>query len=102
VTPQVLEEHNLSSNNNFPLPRLATFPTMSTWFELTNPKFYYLRVMFSDLSIAVQIPKTASISLEIQLRLFVFHLHLVTGVRFCPFTPSFLGSDALPFSFSFW
>jgi hypothetical protein len=38
--------------------------------------------MFSDLSIAVQIPKRASISPENQLRLFVFHLHLVTGVRF--------------------
>jgi hypothetical protein len=40
--------------------------------------------MFSDLSIAVQIPKRASITLENQLRLFVFHSHLVTGVRFCP------------------
>lgn len=67
-TPQVLEEQNLSSNNNFPLQDLQLFQQCHTvWAD--NPKFYNLRVMFSDLSIAVQIPKRASVSLENQLRL---------------------------------
>jgi hypothetical protein len=58
--------------------------------------------MFSDLSIAVQIPKRASISLEKSIEAFCFSFAPCHWGEILPFNPSLLRSNALSFSFSFW